>query len=61
MREEGYGEGYRYAHDFEGGFVLGETYLPDELEGTVFYEPSDRGAEAAIRDRLAALRGGRAK
>lgn len=59
MREEGYGEGYRYAHDFEGAFVPGETYLPDELQGTVFYEPSARGAEAAIRDRLAALRGGR--
>jgi putative ATPase len=61
MRDEGYGEGYRYAHDFEGAFVPGETYLPDELEGTVFYEPSGRGAEAAIRDRLAALRAGRPK
>ena len=54
MREEGYGSGYRYAHDFEGGVVPGETYLPDELEGTILYEPSDRGAEAAIRERLAA-------
>jgi putative ATPase len=61
MREEGYGSGYRYAHDFEGGVVPGETYLPDELEGTLFYEPSDRGAEAAIRERLAGLRGGRSK
>jgi putative ATPase len=61
MREEGYGAGYRYAHDFEGGVVPGETYLPTELEGTIFYEPSDRGAEAAIRDRLAASRGGRLK
>jgi putative ATPase len=61
MREEGYGEGYRYAHDFEGSFVPGETYLPDDLAGTVFYEPSGRGAEAAIRDRLASLRSGRPK
>ena len=61
MREEGYGSGYRYAHDFEGGVVPGETYLPDELEGTVFYEPTDRGAEAAIRERLAAVRGGRSR
>jgi putative ATPase len=61
MREEGYGSGYRYAHDFEGGVVPGETYLPDELEGTIFYEPSDRGAEATIRDRLARLRRDRSK
>jgi putative ATPase len=61
MREEGYGSGYQYAHDFEGGVVPGETYLPDELAGAVFYEPSDRGAEAAIGERLAGLRGGRLK
>jgi putative ATPase len=59
MREEGYGSGYRYAHDFEGGVAPGETYLPDELEGTIFYEPTDRGAEAIIRERLARLRRGR--
>jgi putative ATPase len=61
MREEGYGSGYRYAHDFEGGVVPGETYLPDALEGTVFYEPTDRGAETTIRERLASVRGSRAK
>ncbi len=61
MREEGYGAGYRYAHDFEGAVVSGETYLPDELEGTILYEPSDRGAEAAIRERLAGIRGRRSK
>ena len=33
MSEEGYGAGYQYAHDFEGGVVPGETYLPDELAG----------------------------
>jgi putative ATPase len=57
MKEEGYARDYKYAHNFEGGFVAGETYLPDELEGTVLYEPTDRGEEAAIRERLAALRG----
>jgi putative ATPase len=56
MREEGYGAGYKYAHDFDGGVVEGETYLPDALAGTVLYEPTDRGAEAAVRERLAALR-----
>ncbi len=56
MKREGYGEGYKYAHSFEGGVVPGETYLPDELAGTVLYEPTDRGDEAAIRERLAKLR-----
>jgi putative ATPase len=61
MRDEGYGAGYRYAHDFDGGVVPGETYLPDELEGTVLYEPTDRGAEAEIRERLAQVRGARSR
>ncbi len=56
MRHEGYGQGYEYAHDHEGGVVRGETYLPDELVGRVFYEPTDRGEEAKIRQRLEALR-----
>jgi putative ATPase len=56
MKSEGYGEGYKYAHSFEGGVVPGETYLPDELAGSVFYEPTDRGEEARIRQRLEALR-----
>jgi putative ATPase len=59
MKGEGYGEGYKYAHDFEGGVVPGETYLPDEIAGTVFYEPTDRGEEARIQKRLEALRAGR--
>jgi putative ATPase len=56
MRDEGYGKGYRYAHDFEGHVVPGETYLPDELEGIRFYEPSDEGLEKSIAERLARLR-----
>jgi putative ATPase len=43
MRDEGYGAGYKYAHDFEGGVVPGEVYLPDEIAGSIFYEPTDRG------------------
>jgi putative ATPase len=42
MREQGYGVGYMYPHDFEGGRVPGETYLPGELEGTTIYEPTER-------------------
>jgi putative ATPase len=56
MKREGYGEGYKYAHSFEGGIVPGETYLPDELADSVLYEPTDRGDEAAIRERLAKIR-----
>jgi putative ATPase len=59
MREQGYGEGYRYAHDFEGAVVPGETYLPDELCGSVLYEPTNRGEEARIGERLAAIRAAR--
>jgi putative ATPase len=57
MREQGYGEGYRYAHSFEGAVVPGETYLPDALMGSVLYEPTPRGEEARIGERLAKIRG----
>ena len=59
MKGEGYGEGYKYAHSFEGAVVPGETYLPEELEGSVLYEPSERGEEVRIKERLAHLRGKR--
>jgi len=39
MKNIGYGEGYRYAHNEEDGFASGETYLPNELIGTQFYHP----------------------
>lgn len=47
-RQLGHGEGYQYAHDFEGGFVP-QAYLP---EGRVFYEPTSNGQEMRIRERL---------
>jgi putative ATPase len=56
MKREGYGEGYRYAHDFEGHVVADETYLPDEIAGMRFYEPSDQGLEKAIKERLHRIR-----
>ncbi|HEX4448586.1 MAG TPA: replication-associated recombination protein A [Polyangiaceae bacterium] len=59
MKDEGYGAGYKYAHNFEGGVIEGETYLPEKLEGAVLYEPSDRGAEAEVSERLARLRASR--
>ncbi|HWB65512.1 MAG TPA: replication-associated recombination protein A [Mycobacteriales bacterium] len=50
-----HGRGYRYAHDFPGG-VVHQQYVPDELVGRDYYRPSDRGAERAAGERLAALR-----
>jgi putative ATPase len=57
MRNEGYGEGYRYAHEFEGHVVGGETYLPEAIEGMRFYEPTEEGLEKAIKERLLRIRG----
>jgi putative ATPase len=56
MKSEGYGAGYKYAHDFDEGVVPGETYLPDEIAGSVVYEPTERGDEARLKQRLGALR-----
>ncbi len=57
-REQGYGKGYRYPHDFDGADV-DQQYLPDALAGKVYYEPSDQGLEQQIGDRLARLRAAR--
>ena len=56
MAELGYGQGYKYAHDFEGHVAPEETYLPDSLEGRRYYVPTDLGAEAELKMRLEALR-----
>jgi putative ATPase len=55
MRGLGYGKGYRYAHDEEEGVAAMEC-LPDNLRGRQYYAPTDRGAEAALGERLAAAR-----
>ena len=57
MKREGYGEGYRYAHNEEGGAAMGATYLPEALVGQRFYEPTDRGYEKMIAERLKRIRG----
>src|SRR6266446_2846136 len=56
MAEQGYGRGYKYAHDFEGHVAPDETYLPDSLEGRRYYVPTDLGAEAKLKARLEELR-----
>jgi putative ATPase len=51
MKEIGYGKDYHYAHNFPEAFVP-ETFLPDALEGTVYYHPQNRGRESKIKERL---------
>ncbi|RCX16854.1 recombination protein MgsA [Anaerobacterium chartisolvens] len=51
MKELGYGEGYKYAHDYPGNIVHQE-YLPEEMRGTVYYKPSSNGYEARIKEWL---------
>ncbi|WP_370873436.1 replication-associated recombination protein A [Hydrogenophaga sp.] len=56
MKELDYGKGYRYAHDEEGGFAAGESYLPEGMAEPGFYRPVDRGLELRIADKLRELK-----
>lgn len=55
MKDLGYKEGYRYAHDEPGAFAAGEVYLPEGLEGMKWYKPVDRGLEIKISEKLSRL------
>ncbi|MES2313285.1 MAG: replication-associated recombination protein A [Pseudomonadota bacterium] len=61
MKGLGYGKGYQYDHDAEGGIALDQQCLPDALAGSVFYEPVERGLELQLREKLLALRAARKK
>src|SRR3954469_9635526 len=56
MKNLGYGRDYRYAHDEGEGYAAGENYLPDGMERPNWYQPTDRGLEAKIREKLEHLR-----
>jgi putative ATPase len=56
MNDLDYGKDYRYAHNEEGGYAPGETYLPEQLAGKEYYQPTDRGLEKKISEKLAYLR-----
>lgn len=61
MKSEGYGKGYQYDHDVEGG-VSGQDYFPDEMtDRPVFYAPKGEGREAALLERLERFRAVRAE
>ena len=56
MKELGYGEEYRYAHDEPEAFAAGESYFPPELADSRFYHPVERGLEGKIARKLEHLR-----
>ena len=56
MKEIGYGQEYRYAHDEENAFASGETYFPDKMPEKVYYHPVARGLETKISEKLNRLR-----
>jgi putative ATPase len=45
MHQQGYGRGYQYAHDYEGGIAPDQTYLPERLAGHRYYVPKGIGRE----------------
>jgi len=56
MKELDYGKDYRYAHNEADGYSAGENYFPDGMPEVSFYQPTDRGLEAKISEKLAHLR-----
>jgi putative ATPase len=55
MKDQGYGKDYKYPHDYPGAFVV-ESYLPEDLRSSRFYDPKESGFEEELRKRLAAWR-----
>jgi putative ATPase len=55
MKGLGYGKDYRYPHNFDGG-VAEQDYLPDQLIGKEYYQPTERGFEARLKEYLARVR-----
>ena len=55
MKQLDYGKGYKYAHNFQDGFVQ-QDYLPKQLSGKVFYQPTTRGYEKIISERMEQLK-----
>jgi putative ATPase len=55
MKALDYGKGYQFAHDYPNGYS-DQSYLPEEIEGSVYYQPTERGYEKTIKDRMEFLR-----
>jgi len=58
MKEMNYGKGYKYAHDYEEGFVE-QDFLPEKLKNRIFYKPKNIGKEKKLKERLDRLWGKR--
>lgn len=56
MQQMGHGKAYRYAHDEPEAYAAGESYLPEGMRPQNFYQPTDRGLEGKIAERLRYLR-----
>jgi len=56
MKDLGYGKDYRYAHDEADAFAAGENYFPDSMPTVSWYQPTERGLEGKIREKLEELR-----
>jgi putative ATPase len=56
MKSLGYGKTYRYPHDEPEAYAAGENYFPDELIGTQYYQPVERGLEIKIKEKLKHLK-----
>jgi len=56
MKQLGYGDEYRYAHDEPDAYAAGEDYFPENLQPRQYYDPVPRGLELKIRDKLQHLR-----
>ena len=56
MKEMGYGQAYRYAHDEPNAYAAGQTYFPEGVAPQRWYQPTDRGLEAKVAEKLAWLR-----
>ncbi len=52
MKDQGFGGGYRYAHDEPDAYAAGENYLPEEIKDSVYYQPVNRGLEKKIGEKL---------
>ena len=52
LKELGHGKTYRYAHDEPNAYAAGETYLPEKLKNSYYYQPSERGLEIKIKQKL---------
>ncbi len=56
MKDIGYGDAYRYAHDCPEAYAAGENYFPDDMPDVSFYQPTAYGLEQKIKEKLAYLR-----